>query len=169
MIFLSVAWGIYGIGDVETLGRIGRTMILTFLKYVSIAAAACTVFFPVFGNRFTNGGNQVSQIKAILDAEGEKILSSIPQGAYKIALCVEGKKVTSEALSKMLTELPHKGFSEAVFIIGSSHGLADKVKSACDFRLSVSDMTFPHRLMRVILSEQLYRACTIEAQTGYHK
>ncbi len=110
-----------------------------------------------------------AQIKAILDAEGEKILSSIPQGAYKIALCVEGKKVTSEALSKMLTELPHKGFSEAVFIIGSSHGLADKVKSACDFRLSVSDMTFPHRLMRVILSEQLYRACTIEAQTGYHK
>ena len=67
MIFLSVAWGIYGIGDVETLGRIGRTMILTFLKYVSIAAAACAVFFPVFGNRFTNGGNQVSQIKAILE------------------------------------------------------------------------------------------------------
>ena len=72
-------------------------------------------------------------------------------------------------LVPLLTELPHKGFSEAVFIIGSSHGLADKVKSACDFRLSVSDMTFPHRLMRVILSEQLYRACTIEAQTGYHK
>ena len=110
-----------------------------------------------------------AQIKAILDAEGEKILSSIPQGAYKIALCVEGKKVTSEALSKMLSELPHKGFSEAVFIIGSSHGLSDKVKSACDFRLSVSDMTFPHRLMRVILTEAVYRALSIANGGKYHK
>lgn len=67
MIFLSVAWGIYGIGDVETLGTIGRTMMLNFLKYVSLAAAVCIVFFPVFGNRFTNSSNQVSQLKAILE------------------------------------------------------------------------------------------------------
>ena len=67
MIFLSVAWGIYGIGDVETLGRIGRTMMLSFLKYVSLAAAGCVVFFPVLGNRFTNSSNQVSQFKAILE------------------------------------------------------------------------------------------------------
>ena len=67
MIFLSVAWGIYGIGDVETLGTIGRTMMLNFLKYVSLAAAGCVVFFPVLGNHFTNSSNQVSQIKAILE------------------------------------------------------------------------------------------------------
>ena len=67
MIFLSVAWGIYGIGDVETLGTIGRTMMLSFLKYVSLAVAGCVVFFPVLGNRFTNSSNQVSQIKSILE------------------------------------------------------------------------------------------------------
>lgn len=67
MIFLSVAWGIYGIGDVETLGTIGRTMMLSFLKYVSAAAAVCVVFFPVFGNRFTKSTNQVSQLRAILE------------------------------------------------------------------------------------------------------
>ena len=67
MIFLSVAWGIYGIGDVETLGTIGRTMMLSFLKYVSLAAAGCVVLFPVLGNRFTNSSNQVSQLKAILE------------------------------------------------------------------------------------------------------
>ena len=67
MIFLSVAWGIYGIGDVETLGTIGRTMILKFLKYVSFAAAGSLVFFPVFGNHFTESGDQVSQISMILE------------------------------------------------------------------------------------------------------
>ena len=67
MIFLSVAWGIYGIGDVETLGTIGRTMLLNFLKYVSVAAAISAVFFPVFGNRFTDAGDQVSQIRAIFE------------------------------------------------------------------------------------------------------
>ena len=67
MIFLSVAWGIYGIGDVETLGKIGRTMMLSYLKYVTLATAACVVFFPIFGNHFTNSSNQASQIKAILE------------------------------------------------------------------------------------------------------
>ena len=67
MIFLSVAWGIYGIGDVETLGAIGRTMMLSFLRYVAIAAAGCAVFFPVLGNHFTSSSNQVSQLKAILE------------------------------------------------------------------------------------------------------
>ncbi len=67
MIFLSVAWGIYGIGDVETLGSIGRTMILSFLKYVSCATVVCAVFFPVFGNSFSNGSNQVSQVRAVLE------------------------------------------------------------------------------------------------------
>lgn len=74
MIFLSVAWGIYGIGDVETLGRIGRSMMLSFLKYVTLAAASCVIFFPVLGNRFTGSSSQGSQIKAIL----EMILSIFP-------------------------------------------------------------------------------------------
>ena len=74
MIFLSVAWGIYGIGDVETLGTIGRTMIFNFLKYVSLAAAGCVVFFSVFGNHFTDSGNQVSQIRAVF----EMILNIFP-------------------------------------------------------------------------------------------
>lgn len=79
MIFLSVAWGIYGIGDVETLGTIGRTMMLSFLKYVSLAAAGCVVFFPVLGNHFTNSSNQISQLKAIL----EMILGIFPSNVVE--------------------------------------------------------------------------------------
>lgn len=111
-----------------------------------------------------------SQIAQLLQQEGEKIISHLSShGAYRIAMCVEGKKMTSEAFAKALNELPHNGFSEAVFVIGSSHGLAESVKQKCDLRLSVSDMTFPHRLMRVLLAEQIYRACTINAGTDYHK
>ena len=110
-----------------------------------------------------------AQISQLLDQEGEKILLSLPRDCYKIALCVEGKKMSSEKFADVLQQLPHKGFSEAVFIIGSSYDLSPKVKEKCDLRLSVSDMTFPHRLMRVILAEQIYRACTICAGTEYHK
>ncbi len=110
-----------------------------------------------------------AQIAAVLKEEGEKILACIPKEAFKIAMCVEGKKMTSEKFAQTLENLPHRGYSEAVFIIGSSYGLDESVKAACQLRLSVSDMTFPHRLMRVLLAEQIYRACTICAGTEYHK
>ena len=106
-----------------------------------------------------------NEINAALEAEGKKILSAIPDRSYKIALCVEGKQLSSEELAKVVASAE----KDITFIIGSSHGLSEQVKSVCDLRLSVSKMTFPHRLMRVILAEQIYRAFSINAGSSYHK
>ena len=103
------------------------------------------------------------------EKEGELILKKMNSSALKIALCVEGKKVSSEGLAKIVSDAGINGKSEIAFIIGGSDGLSDKVKNACDVRLSFSDMTFPHQLMRVILLEQVYRAFKINAGEKYHK
>jgi 23S rRNA (pseudouridine1915-N3)-methyltransferase len=87
---------------------------------------------------------------------------------YVIALAVEGEKLSSERLAEKLKKLEDAG-KEVTFVIGSSCGLSERVKKACDFRLSFSDMTFPHQLMRVILAEQVYRAYMINAGATYHK
>ena len=108
------------------------------------------------------------QIQAALDGEGEKILAAIPKGAAKIALCVEGKEYDSPALATLIGSLSDE-CGKIALIIGSSHGLSEKVKRECRIRLSVSKMTFPHQLMRVILYEALYRSFTILAGKRYHK
>ena len=109
-----------------------------------------------------------SQIQTALDCEGEKILASIPKGAAKIALCVEGKEYDSPSLATLIGSLSDE-CGKIALIIGSSHGLSEKVKRECRIRLSVSKMTFPHQLMRVILYEALYRSFTILAGKRYHK
>ncbi len=109
------------------------------------------------------------EIQTALEKEAEQILKKIPPRAYPIALCVEGKTLSSEGLAQWVADLPAEGFSEMVFIIGSSHGLSPKIKEFCKRRLSISPMTFPHQMMRVILAEQLYRAHKINAGESYHK
>ena len=109
-----------------------------------------------------------SEISAALSAEGERILAAAGQRSYKIALCVEGKQFPSEKLADIIDRACMVS-SDICFIIGSSFGLAPEVKSACDLRLSVSELTFPHQLMRVILAEAVYRAFTIIKGTKYHK
>jgi len=112
--------------------------------------------------------DNASMIEKALKSEAERIKQRLPKRCYKIALCVEGKKMTSENFSAFINE-KQQNFSELVFIIGSSHGLDSNFKTECDFLLSVSDMTFPHRLMRPILAEQVYRAFTIITGKKYHK
>ena len=109
-----------------------------------------------------------SEIARALDTEAEKILAAIPDGAYKIALCVEGRQYDSPELARVLSEASART-GRLALIIGSSHGLSDKVKNAADLKLSVSKMTFPHQLMRVILLEGVYRCFTITAGKRYHK
>ena len=89
-------------------------------------------------------------------------------GGHKIALCVEGEKLSSPQLADCVKKLADRG-EEITFIIGSSCGLDDGVKQQADRKLSFSDMTFPHQLMRVILLEQIYRAFMINAGSEYHK
>ena len=117
--------------------------------------------------RIADEGND-AQIKRALDAEGEKILSSIPDGTFKIALCIEGKQYTSEGLAKII-ESALDSSGKIAFIIGSSHGLSDDVKRASDLKLSFSSLTFPHQLMRVILAEAVYRSFSIIHGGKYHK
>ena len=100
------------------------------------------------------------------DAEASEILRACK--GYTIALAVEGDKLSSESLAKKIKTLSDQG-KEISFVIGSSCGLSDEVKKAADYKLSFSDMTFPHQLMRVILAEQVYRAFMINAGATYHK
>ena len=101
-----------------------------------------------------------------LEVEAEDILKNVK--GYVIALCVEGKKLSSEDLAEKLKKLNDEG-KEVTFIIGSSCGLSSKVKQASDFQLSFSNMTFTHQLMRVILAEQVYRSFMINTGATYHK
>ncbi len=111
---------------------------------------------------------EIKELNEGADPEAEKgdILRACK--GYVIALAVEGEKLSSEKLAKKLQTLTDEG-KDITFVIGSSCGLADEVKNKADYRLSFSDMTFPHQLMRVILAEQVYRAFMINAGATYHK
>lgn len=109
-----------------------------------------------------------SEIATALRAEGEHILRALPRDAYKVALCVEGKSYDSIALAHLF-ENGMGASGRLALVIGSSHGLDEGVKAACDLRLSVSPLTFPHQLMRVLLMEILYRSFTILKGKRYHK
>ena len=117
--------------------------------------------------RISNEDNR-AEINAALSKEADKILAVLPKDAFKIALCVEGKEYSSEALAKLIGSGCDKS-GKIVFIIGSSYGLSEKVKGECDVRLSFSRLTFPHQLMKVILFEAVYRSFTILHGKKYHK
>ena len=110
-----------------------------------------------------------AEISAALNAEAEKIMAKIPQNSMIVAMCIEGKQFGSEAFAKKMNEAAVNGKSNIVFIIGSSHGLAPEIKNMAQLKMSMSEMTFPHQLARVMLSEQIYRAFTIINNRKYHK
>ena len=105
----------------------------------------------------------------IKEKEGRRILDQIREGAYVIALAVEGKQLDSLELAARMERLAVDGKSQLVFLIGGSLGLSKEVMRRADFALSFSAMTFPHQLMRVILLEQIYRSFRIRAGEPYHK
>ena len=105
----------------------------------------------------------------ILAKEGERLLSGIKDGDYVCALAINGRSEDSEGLSRHLSSLMSAGRSRIVFVIGGSLGLSGEVLRRADETLSFSRMTFPHQLMRVILTEQLYRAFRIMNNEPYHK
>ena len=110
-----------------------------------------------------------SQIAAALADEGERILAKITNSDAVFAMCIEGKMLSSEALSAEIGKLGIDGFGSLCFIIGGSHGLDPRVKNRAKIRLSMSPMTFPHQLARVMLLEQIYRAFMISSGGKYHK
>lgn len=108
-------------------------------------------------------------INEALEKEGKAILSKIPDSSFVYAMCIEGKQVTSPKLSAELDNLAVSGRSSICFVIGGSFGLSDEVKRRADVRLSMSEMTFPHQLARIMLLEQIYRAFQISSGGKYHK
>ena len=116
-------------------------------------------------------GSSPADEAAVIRAEGEAILGKLQPGPQSIiiALAVNGKRLTSEGLSEKIAQLGLEGKSRVVFVIGGSLGLSEDVLNAADLKLSFSDFTFPHQLMRVILLEQIYRAFKINAGETYHK
>lgn len=110
-----------------------------------------------------------AEIAAGLEKEADLILSKIPKGAWFCVFTPEGKLLSSEEFAKQLKSVKNSGKSSACFLIGSSFGIAPRVKQRADFRLSMGPMTFPHHLARVMVLEQLYRAEAIQAGSKYHK
>lgn len=110
-----------------------------------------------------------AQEQEVIRAEGESILKHIKNGAYVIALEINGKNLSSEGLAEKLGLLALDGKSDVVFLIGGSLGLSQEVLARSDFGLSFSKMTFPHQMMRVILLEQIYRSFKINRNEAYHK
>ena len=107
------------------------------------------------------------EIEKALEREGENIIKAA--SGYVIPMCIEGKHLTSEQLADKMEQIPLDGNSTVSFIIGSSHGLAENVKKIGQLKLSMSNMTFPHQLARVMLLEQIYRAFMINGGGRYHK
>lgn len=110
-----------------------------------------------------------AEISAGLEKEAELILSKIPKGAWFCTLTPEGKLLSSENLAAKMTDVKNSGKSSACFLIGSSFGMAQRLKDKADLKLSMSPMTFPHHLARIMVLEQIYRAEAIQAGSKYHK
>lgn len=110
-----------------------------------------------------------AEIAAGLEKEAELIKQKIPKNAWFCVLTPEGKLIGSEALAEKLKEVKLSGKSSACFLIGSSYGISPQIKAMADFKLSMSPMTFPHHLARIMVLEQLYRAESIQSGSKYHK
>lgn len=110
-----------------------------------------------------------ANIANTLEKEGRRILAAVPKGAVIISMCIEGKQKSSVELARQIEELAVQGKGSIAFVIGGSWGLSDEVKNASDIRLSMSEMTLPHQLARVMLCEQIYRSFQIISGGKYHK
>lgn len=110
-----------------------------------------------------------AEINAGLEKEADLILSKIPKGAWFCVLTPEGKIISSESLAQKVKEVKLSGKSSACFLIGSSFGMASRVKDKANFKLSMGPMTFPHHLARIMVLEQLYRSEAIQSGSKYHK
>lgn len=110
-----------------------------------------------------------AEVQRALAAEAAAIRERLPKGGAVIALCIEGKPCSSVELSRRMEELAVAGKTQLTFLIGGSVGLDESLKQQAAWRLSMSPMTFPHHLARIMLLEQIYRAYQISAGTKYHK
>ncbi len=139
------------------------------VEYSKRLSRFCKLHITEVKDEAVNEQASHAQVMQAIKKEGDRLLSFIGARDFVIALCVEGKSLTSEKFAKKLEDIAQLGAGRLVLIIGGSNGLADEIKNRSDLKLSFSAMTFPHQLMRVILLEQVYRAFKINANESYHK
>ncbi|MCD7867495.1 MAG: 23S rRNA (pseudouridine(1915)-N(3))-methyltransferase RlmH [Clostridiales bacterium] len=138
-------------------------------EYSRRLGAYCKLEIREVADEKTPDGIGPADREQILRREGERILKLLREDAYVVALAIEGEMISSEQLAARLDRMAVEGVSHIAFIIGGSLGLSREVLERADWRLSFSRMTFPNPLMRVILLEQIYRGCRINAGAPYHK
>ena len=138
-------------------------------EYSKRLTAFCKFNIIELDEEKVNSNPNDAQIKTILDAEGKRIISKLSKNSFVIPMCIEGKMLSSTELSEKISQVPLLGKSSIDFIIRGSWGLSDEVKSKADLKLSMSKMTFPHQMARVVLCEQIYRAFEISTNGKYHK
>lgn len=138
-------------------------------EYVKRLSKYCSVSVAEVPDEKTSENASDTEIDIVKDKEGERLLKHINDRDFVIALAILGKQMDSVAFSKYIEDLGIQGKSSLVFVIGGSLGLSDNVLKRADYQISFSKMTFPHQLMRVILSEQIYRAMRIMKNEPYHK
>ena len=138
-------------------------------EYSKRLSKYCTLDIIEVADEKTSENASEVEIALVKDKEGERILKAIKDKDFVIALAILGKQMDSVAFSKYMENLTISGHSSIVFVIGGSLGLSDSVLSRSDFKISFSEMTFPHQLMRVILLDQIYRGMRIINNEPYHK
>ena len=138
-------------------------------EYAKRLSRYCKLDIIQVADEKTPDGAGEAIVRQIKEKEGQRILSNIKDGAYVIALAIEGKMLTSEELAGRIQRLGVDGVGHIVFVIGGSLGLSGDVMKRADFALSFSKMTFPHQLMRVVLLVQVYRSYRIISGEPYHK
>ena len=138
-------------------------------EYVKRLGAFCKINILELNEEKLPQKPSENEIKSALHAEGKVILSKIPPQSIVISMCIEGEMLSSEGLAQKINNSAISGSSNIFFIIGSSFGLSDEVKKASHIRLSMSRMTFPHQLARVMILEQIYRSFQINTNGKYHK
>ena len=140
-----------------------------FAEYTKRLQAYCRLELLEIAEQRLGDRPSEKEIAAALEREGQEILKAVPPDAYLTALCVEGKQMPSEGMAKLIGARENSGRPKLCFVIGGSYGLSPSVKARADRKLSMSQMTFPHHLARVMLAEQLYRGFKINEGSMYHK
>lgn len=155
---------------VVCVGKIKERFFADALKeYEKRLSRYCKLSIVELQDEKTPDGASAVLEEQIRKKEGERILKVLPDGAYIIALAIQGRQLSSEELAETMGRLGVNGTSHIVFIIGGSLGLSEEVLLRAEYLLSFSKMTFPHQLMRVVLLEQVYRAYRINSGEPYHK